>query len=80
MLTTKIGLKIKQIKKDETTNIHLLTSNLGNFPGEIRTWQLYMEGEEKMEREADHSRLAGGCSNKQGTFYTRLVLSGCKMH
>ena len=30
--------------------------------------------EEKLKKEADHSRLAGGCFNKQGNLHTRLSL------
>ena len=38
-----------------------------------------MEGKERPEKEADHSRLVGGSFSEQGNLHTKLVLGSCKM-
>lgn len=43
------------------------------FQGEIWTWLQYMEGKEKLKKEAGSSRLIGGSFNKQGDLLTRLI-------
>ena len=37
-----------------------------------------MEGKERLKKEADHSRLAGGSFNKQENLHMRLALTDCK--
>ena len=36
----------------------------------------YTEGKERLKKEADHSRLVGGSSKKQGNLLPRFVLGG----
>lgn len=42
-------------------------------------WLLYMECQEILKKEADHSRSVGGKFNKQGNLLVRPVLCGCKV-
>lgn len=51
---------------------------LGSFPGEIRNWSWYTEGKKRPEKQADHSRLVGGKSNKKENLPTRLVLGAAR--
>ena len=44
-------------------------------PGEIQNWFPYTDGKERLKKEADHSRLVGGRSNKQGNLQMRFVLN-----
>ena len=41
-------------------------------------WPPCKEDKEKLKKEADHSRLAGGSFHKQENLRRRLVLGGCK--
>ena len=41
---------------------------------QLVTGPTYTEEEERLEKEAGPSRLVGGCFNKQGNLYMRLVL------
>ena len=59
-----------------TITVLCISSQSQEFQG--WNWPLYTEGKERLNREADHSRLVGGRFNKQGNLYTRLVLGGCK--
>lgn len=36
------------------------------------------EGEERLQKEADHSRVVDGGFNKRGNLFTRLVLGSCR--
>lgn len=38
------------------------------------------DSKERLEKEADHSRLVNGRLNTQGNFHMRRVFSGCKTH
>lgn len=41
-------------------------------------WPSFTHGNERPEKEADHSSLVGGRSDKQGNTPVRLVLGSCK--
>lgn len=51
-------------------------SKLRSFSCGFRNWPLYMEGQERLKKEADHSRLGGGRFRKQGNLHARFDLGG----
>lgn len=46
---------------------------LESFPVKIRNWSQYVEGKERLKKEADHSTLVSGTCNKQVNLRTRLL-------
>lgn len=61
----------------------MLVDNLKSFPGEIQDkfplpTTSYMKSKNKLEKEADHSRLVGGTFNKQGNLTQEACLGWLK--